>query len=326
MADSTTQLQGNRQSSFYKMAGAISDHTKPPWIFSELIRVCELQQGTTLVAMSSLIGTHSIQNPSIFSCTESYLTINTEWTSETLARLDDCEGSRVDNNLQVDQQKSSRQGGRPPNKWTRSRLRELTRLYLLTDLDLDGIINCLRTEEFRLWLALNWFDLASLQINGVVANSNAVNAACKRNLLYFCNLNPTQSGRKEIPRPYAGSCLSASSFNRLGEHESNTIDRGFNKGSIHMKMVFIGKVLAFQVGIFQTLFLSALNLSTMKMIFWTVYLVKGLAPSHDFPKHRTKIVMFRLRASTSRCQLANQLLRFWILLTHSLTGTFWIVD
>jgi hypothetical protein len=216
--------------------------------------------------MSSSIGTHSVQIPSIFSCTESYLSINTEWTSETEVKLDDCEGSRVDNNLHIGQQKSTKQGGRPPNKWTRSRLRELTRLYLLTDLDLDGIINCLRTEEFRPWSALNCFSLAPLQINGVVANSTAVNAAYKRNLLYFCNLNQTQSGRKEIPRPYAGYCLSASSSKRLGEHESNSIDTGFNKGSTHMKMVFTAKVLAF---LFQTLYLSPLSLSTMKIIFWT---------------------------------------------------------
>jgi hypothetical protein len=162
--------------------------------------VCQLQQGTT-AAMSSSIGTYSVQNPSIFSCTESYLSSNTEWTSENLVKLDDCEGSRVDNNLHIGQQKSSRQGGRPQNKWTRTRLRELTRLYLLTDLDLDGIINCLRTEEFRPWLALNC-TLAPLQINGAVANSTAVNATYKRNLLYFCNLSQTQSGRKEIPRPY----------------------------------------------------------------------------------------------------------------------------
>jgi hypothetical protein len=161
--------------------------------------------------MSSSIGTHSVQNPSIFSCTESHLSINTEWTSETLVKLDDCEGSRVDNNLHIGQQKSSRQGGRPPNKWTRTRLRKLTRLYLLTDLDLDGIINCLRTEEFQPWLALNCFSLAPLQINGVVADRTAVNATYKRNLLYFCNLNQIQSGRKEMPRHYAGYCLSASS-------------------------------------------------------------------------------------------------------------------
>jgi hypothetical protein len=158
MADSATQRQGSSQSSFYKMAGANFDHTRPPWVFSELTRVCELQQGTA-PAMSSSIGTYSVQNPSIFSCTESYLSINTEWTSETSVKLDDCEGSRVDNNLHISQQKSRGQGGRPPNKWTRTRLRELTRLYLLTDLDLDGIINCLRTEEFQPWLALNCFFL-----------------------------------------------------------------------------------------------------------------------------------------------------------------------
>jgi hypothetical protein len=87
--------------------------------------------------------------------------------------------------------------------------------------------------------------------------------------------------------------LSASSSKRLGEHESNSIGNGFNKGGIHMKMVFTAKVLAFQMEIFQTLFLSPLNLATMKIIFWTACLVKGLVPSH-FPKHKTKIAKLLL--------------------------------
>jgi hypothetical protein len=46
-------------------------------------------------------------------------------------------------------QKRSRQMGRPPNKWTCTRLQKLIGLYLLTDLELDGITKLLRTEEFQ---------------------------------------------------------------------------------------------------------------------------------------------------------------------------------
>jgi len=89
------------------------------------------------------------QNQSIFSLSESYSSENTQWTSEASIKLDD----RVARRDSDGQQKRSRQMGCPPNKWTCTRLRKLIRLYLLTHLELDGITNLLRTEDFHSWLA-----------------------------------------------------------------------------------------------------------------------------------------------------------------------------
>jgi hypothetical protein len=89
--------------------------------------------------MASTIGTCSIENPSIFSGScESYVSASTEWTFQAPTKLGDGY-----NDVQVI--------GQPANKWTSSSLRKLIRLYLLTDLELGGIIDCLRTNDFQPW-------------------------------------------------------------------------------------------------------------------------------------------------------------------------------
>jgi hypothetical protein len=113
--------------------------------------VCEQQQATLEAIMSSSIWSQSAQSSSIFSHSESISSTNTEWTSEISVQPSHG-GHRLDSKSQ---QKSKRQMGRPPNKWTSTRLRKLTRLYLLTDLELDDIINCLQAEDFQPWSALS---------------------------------------------------------------------------------------------------------------------------------------------------------------------------
>jgi hypothetical protein len=98
--------------------------------------------------MASTIGTCSIENPSIFSGScESYVSASTEWTFQAPTKLGDGY-----NDVQViGQVNPIAQIGRPANKWTSSSLRKLIRLYLLTDLELVGIIDCLRTNDFQPW-------------------------------------------------------------------------------------------------------------------------------------------------------------------------------
>jgi hypothetical protein len=90
--------------------------------------------------MTSSIGTQSVGSPSIFSHSESHSSANTQWTSDLSIKLDDGGGELN----RDDPHKQGRQMGRPPN---------LTNLYLLTDLELDGIIDRLRSDDFQPWLA-----------------------------------------------------------------------------------------------------------------------------------------------------------------------------
>jgi hypothetical protein len=102
-----------------------------------------------VASMTSSIGTQSVGSLSIFSHSESHLSANTRWTSDLSIKLDDGGGELN----RDDPHKQGRQMGRPQNKWTRARLRKLTKLYLLTDLELDGIIDRLRSDDFQPWLA-----------------------------------------------------------------------------------------------------------------------------------------------------------------------------
>ena len=47
--------------------------------------------------------------------------------------------------------KRKRVNGRPRNLWTSTRLRKLTRLYLMTNLDVVDIIKTLEAEDFAPW-------------------------------------------------------------------------------------------------------------------------------------------------------------------------------
>ena len=100
-----------------------------------------------LTAMTSTIGTRSIQYQSIFSSSESHASTNTEWTFEPSIKLGD-DGNDV---RSKGQEKRISPRGRPSNGWTSRSLRRLIRLYLLTDLDLDCIIDRLKTEDFQPW-------------------------------------------------------------------------------------------------------------------------------------------------------------------------------
>jgi hypothetical protein len=100
-------------------------------------------------AMTSTIGSRSIQYQSIFSSSESYLSTNTEWTFNPSIGF----GDGSDTIKGDGKHKPIRQKGRPPNGWTSRSLRKLIRLYLLTDLELDSIIDRLRTEDFQPWWA-----------------------------------------------------------------------------------------------------------------------------------------------------------------------------
>jgi hypothetical protein len=98
--------------------------------------------------MSSSIGTQSVLDASIFSHSESYASAITQWTSDAPLKGGDS-GDEFDND---DQQKQGKQMGRP-NKWTCTRLRKLIKLYLLTDLELDGIVDSLCEGDFQPQLA-----------------------------------------------------------------------------------------------------------------------------------------------------------------------------
>ncbi|KAE8450366.1 hypothetical protein EG329_006440 [Mollisiaceae sp. DMI_Dod_QoI] len=95
--------------------------------------------------MSSSIWTQSTQDLSLFSHADSCFSANTQWTSEAPTKLDHESETPLSNVQQV----SSKQTGRPRNKWTAARLRKLIKLYLLTELELDGIIDCLWAEDFQ---------------------------------------------------------------------------------------------------------------------------------------------------------------------------------
>jgi hypothetical protein len=81
---------------------------------------------------------------SIFSHSESYLSAISQWTSDGPFKGGDC----ADDFESDDQPKQGKQMGRP-NKWTCTRLRKLTKLYLLTDLEVDGIVDRLREDDFN---------------------------------------------------------------------------------------------------------------------------------------------------------------------------------
>jgi len=108
----------------------------------------------TVAAMSSSIGTQSVVDASIFSHSESCLSAITQWTSDASFK-----GGNGADEFDSDEQKQGKQMGRP-NKWTCTRLRNLIKLYLLTDLELDGIIDRLRTDDFQPWLAILLFQLS----------------------------------------------------------------------------------------------------------------------------------------------------------------------
>ncbi|KUJ08959.1 ankyrin [Mollisia scopiformis] len=97
--------------------------------------------------MSASIWTQSNHDSSIFSYGESYLSSITQWSTETPDKL----YHELSNGFIHDeqQQKPNKLIGRPPNRWTTTRLRKLVKLYLLTELEIDGIIDSLRTEDFQ---------------------------------------------------------------------------------------------------------------------------------------------------------------------------------
>ncbi|KAF8861478.1 ankyrin [Acephala macrosclerotiorum] len=95
--------------------------------------------------MNPSIWTQSTQDPSIFSHGDSLLSSNTQWSSEAPSKLEHIDEAPINDIKQA----PIKQTGRPRNKWTGTRLRELIKLYLLTDLELEGIIDRLRTEDFQ---------------------------------------------------------------------------------------------------------------------------------------------------------------------------------